>query len=219
MKGLKKCIGAVTAAALFITALPVNGISQAYAAGEGTTAQTVDVDVTVKPDVASKFNDTNGDGLGEFEGWGTSLCWWANRLGYSDELTSQAADVFFSPNGLNMNIGRYNIGGGDHVSETVEIKPNPKATVYGVEGTGAPTYGGSNMKVETNSKIKDASYKISDADFGFAQGDSVGTLKEIGWVNELGAANGTGGNLNYVVNAKEAGKYTIKMLCTMDGTN
>ena len=44
MKGLKKCIGAVTAAALFITALPVNGISQAYAATEDATAQTVDVE-------------------------------------------------------------------------------------------------------------------------------------------------------------------------------
>ena len=194
MKGLKKCIGAVTAAALFITALPVNGISQAYAAGEGTAAQTVDVDVTVQPNVVSKFHDTDGDGLGEFEGWGTSLCWWANRLGYSEELTNEAADVFFSPNGLNMNIGRYNIGGGDHVSEALVIEPNEKATVYGVEGDRKPTYGGSNMKVETNSKIKDASYKISDADFGFAEDSSVGTLREIKWVNELGAANGTGGN-------------------------
>ncbi len=219
MKGLKKCIGAVTAAALFITALPVNGISQAYAATEDTTAQTVDVNVTVQPNVASKFHDTDGDGLGEFEGWGTSLCWWANRLGYSEELTSQAADVFFSPNGLNMNIGRYNIGGGDHVSEPVVIEPNEKATVYGVEGDRKPTYGGSKMEVTTNSKIKDASYKISDADFGFAKGDSVGALKEIGWINEVGAADGDGGNLHYVVNAKEAGKYTIKMICTMDGTN
>lgn len=150
MKGLKKCIGAVTAAALFITALPVNGISQAYAATEDTTAQTVDVNVTVQPNVASKFHDTDGDGLGEFEGWGTSLCWWANRLGYSEELTSQAADVFFSPNGLNMNIGRYNIGGGDHVSEPVVIEPNEKATVYGVEGDRKPTYGGSKMEVTTN---------------------------------------------------------------------
>lgn len=219
MKGLKKCIGAVTAAALFITALPVNGISQAYAAGESATAQTVDVDVTVKPDVASKFNDTNGDGLGEFEGWGTSLCWWANRLGYSEELTNEAAEVFFSPNGLNMNIGRYNVGGGDHVSEPVVIEPNEKATVYGVEGDRKPTYGGSEMKVQTNSKIKDASYKISDADFGFAEGDSVGELKEINYINELGASVGTGDNLHYVVNAKEAGKYTIKMLCTLDGDN
>lgn len=67
------------------------------------------------------FNDTNGDGYGEFEGWGTSLCWWANRVGYSDELTTQAAEAFFNAEtGLGMNIGRYNIGGGDNVTtETI----------------------------------------------------------------------------------------------------
>ena len=30
----------------------------------------------------SKYEINNG----VFEGWGTSLCWWANRVGYSDEL-------------------------------------------------------------------------------------------------------------------------------------
>ena len=104
MRGLKKGISAVVAAALFLTALPVNGISQAYAAGEQAENQAADVNVSIQPDIASKFNDTNQDGWGEFEGWGTSLCWWANRLGYSEELTQQAADVFFSENGLNMNI-------------------------------------------------------------------------------------------------------------------
>ncbi|SFC88284.1 glycoside hydrolase [Butyrivibrio sp. YAB3001] len=63
-----------------------------------------------------KFNDTNGDGYGEFEGWGTSLCWWANRLGYNDKLTQDAAEAFYNKEtGLGMNIGRYNIGGGDNV--------------------------------------------------------------------------------------------------------
>lgn len=58
-----------------------------------------------------------------FEGWGTSLCWWANRIGYSDSLSQKAADLFFSPDGLGMNIMRYNIGGGDdpnhaHITRT-----------------------------------------------------------------------------------------------------
>ncbi|MBP3428288.1 MAG: hypothetical protein J6M47_08525 [Clostridia bacterium] len=53
-----------------------------------------------------------------FEGWGTSLCWWANRVGYSDTLAQQSADLFFSPNGLGMNIMRYNIGGGDDPTHT-----------------------------------------------------------------------------------------------------
>ena len=60
---------------------------------------------------ASPFND------GVFEGWGTSLCWWANRVGYSDRLADAAVDAFFDPDrGLGLNIARYNIGGGDDPS-------------------------------------------------------------------------------------------------------
>lgn len=53
-----------------------------------------------------------------FEGWGTSLCWWAHRIGYSDVLTEKSADLFFGENGLNLNIMRYNIGGGDDPTHT-----------------------------------------------------------------------------------------------------
>lgn len=49
-----------------------------------------------------------------FEGWGTSLCWWAHRLGYDDELAQKSADLFYSEKGLALNIMRYNIGGGDN---------------------------------------------------------------------------------------------------------
>lgn len=56
---------------------------------------------------------TNG---GIFEGWGTSLCWWANRVGFSKKLTQDSARLFFSDEGLNLNIMRYNIGGGDDPS-------------------------------------------------------------------------------------------------------
>ena len=71
-------------------------------------AQRIDTAIKVNPDKAIM---TNG---GVFEGWGTSLCWWANRLGYSDTLAQLAADAVFGPDGLHLNIMRYNIGGGDH---------------------------------------------------------------------------------------------------------
>lgn len=51
-----------------------------------------------------------------FEGWGTSLCWWAHRLGFDDELAQSAAELFYSEKGLGLNIMRYNIGGGDNPS-------------------------------------------------------------------------------------------------------
>ncbi len=53
---------------------------------------------------------------GIFEGWGTSLCWWANRIGHSEKLTSLSSRLFFSEEGLDLNIMRYNIGGGDNPS-------------------------------------------------------------------------------------------------------
>ena len=64
-----------------------------------------------------------------FEGWGTTLCWWANRLGYSDALSQQAAEAFCDPvSGLGLNILRYNIGGGDdpahqHITRTDSMMP------------------------------------------------------------------------------------------------
>lgn len=50
-----------------------------------------------------------------FEGWGTSLCWWANLEGaYSAAYRDRVADVLMDPDsGLGYNIFRYNIGGGD----------------------------------------------------------------------------------------------------------
>lgn len=56
------------------------------------------------------FSTTNN---GIFEGFGTSICWWGHRVGYSDELAQKSAKLFFSEDGLGLNIMRYNIGGGD----------------------------------------------------------------------------------------------------------
>lgn len=58
----------------------------------------------------SDMSKTNG---GKFQGFGTSLCWWAHRIGYSNSLAKEAARLFYSPEGLGFNIMRYNIGGGD----------------------------------------------------------------------------------------------------------
>jgi hypothetical protein len=65
---------------------------------------------------------------GIFQGWGTSLCWWANRIGYSPVLTEKSAELFFGDSGLRMNIIRYNIGGGDdpshkHITRTDSMIP------------------------------------------------------------------------------------------------
>ncbi|MBQ8624080.1 MAG: discoidin domain-containing protein [Oscillospiraceae bacterium] len=83
------------------------------------TPEEVKIDSTI---VVSPLNAATNNG-GVFEGWGTSLCWWANRVGYSDSLSQQAADLFYGEDGLRLNIMRYNIGGGDdpthnHITRT-----------------------------------------------------------------------------------------------------
>lgn len=50
----------------------------------------------------------------QIEGWGASLCWWASELGKWDEaIINEVVDFVTSPDKLNMNLFRYNIGGGD----------------------------------------------------------------------------------------------------------
>lgn len=67
--------------------------------------------VSISPYKESTFNG------GKFKGWGTSFCWWANRVGYSDSLSEKSATAFYDKEkGLGLNIVRYNIGGGDNPS-------------------------------------------------------------------------------------------------------
>ena len=69
------------------------------------------------------------------EGWGTSLCWWANVIGgfpqnvQRDYLTK----IFDVKKGLGLNIVRYNIGGGEnpHIPNTLQVR----ARVPGFEPT------------------------------------------------------------------------------------
>ncbi len=79
-------------------------------------------------EIKINFNNPSTTNNGKFQGWGTSLCWWANRVGYSPALTQKSAELFFSPKGLNLNIMRYNIGGGDdpshkHITRTDSVIP------------------------------------------------------------------------------------------------
>ncbi|KIH99279.1 ricin-type beta-trefoil lectin domain protein [Streptomonospora alba] len=50
----------------------------------------------------------------EFEGWGTSLAWFANATGdYPEPIRRELARLVFGDDGLDLNIARYNIGGGN----------------------------------------------------------------------------------------------------------
>ena len=96
-------------------------------------------DPKVSAYIKSKFEDDNvividlnnkspiNDGI--FEGWGTSLCWWGNRVGENEKLSNDLVDLFFTlDKGIGLNIVRYNIGGGDdpshnHITRTDSAMP------------------------------------------------------------------------------------------------
>ncbi|TDC23333.1 ricin-type beta-trefoil lectin domain protein [Streptomyces sp. 8K308] len=90
------CLGA--------SVLTVSGL----AAGQAGAEESVDAadHVTIRPNPSYQ-----GDA---FEGWGTSLVWFANATGdYPDEIREELADLVFGEDGLNLNIARYNVGGGN----------------------------------------------------------------------------------------------------------
>jgi O-glycosyl hydrolase len=60
----------------------------------------------------------------EFEGWGTSLVWLAHATGgYPDEIRTRLVDMLFGADGLNLNIARYNIGGGNAPTVRDYLRP------------------------------------------------------------------------------------------------
>ena len=113
------------------------GLMLTAAAAAGQAAEPT---LVIDPARCSPFND------GVFEGWGTSLCWWANRIGYSDELIRKAAEAFCDPvRGLGLNILRYNIGGGDdpahdHITRTDSMMPGFWKNPSYDEATGSYTW-------------------------------------------------------------------------------
>ena len=68
----------------------------------------------------------------EIEGWGTSLCWWANKVGKwtNESKIDEMIDFITSPDGMNMNVFRYNIGGGDN-PDHVSTPGNPGHMAHG----------------------------------------------------------------------------------------
>jgi O-glycosyl hydrolase len=81
----------------------------ALVSAPSSTAQVAAADtpsVTVRPDPSYQHD--------KFEGWGTSLVWFANATGdYPPEIREKLAKLLFDDSGLALNIARYNIGGGN----------------------------------------------------------------------------------------------------------
>ncbi|MGW6006371.1 RICIN domain-containing protein [Oerskovia enterophila] len=94
--------GALSATA---QAAPSGGVLATGVAAAADTGAAAVPGVTVRPDPSYAGK--------AFEGWGTSLVWFANATGdYPDEVRDKLADMVFGDEGLNLNIARYNVGGG-----------------------------------------------------------------------------------------------------------
>ncbi len=126
MKFLSKVVAVTLSAAVAIPAF-----SSGYPAIFTSDAAT---SVSISPYSTYVIND------GKFEGWGTSLCWWANRVGYSDSLAQKCADTFYGDNGLRLNIARFNIGGGDDPSHNHITRTDSNMPGYTKYSNGKVTY-------------------------------------------------------------------------------
>lgn len=98
-------VGPAHAASPASTPLSVSPAAPSAGSSTGVAASTVPT-VSIQPDPSYQQP--------AFEGWGTSLVWFANATGgYPDEIRNKLADLVFGKDGLALNIARYNIGGGN----------------------------------------------------------------------------------------------------------
>ncbi|WP_442574602.1 glycoside hydrolase [Microbacterium sp. F51-2R] len=105
----------------------------AAAAAPAASAAGTPVRITPNPAYASE----------PFEGWGTSLVWFANATGgYPEQVRQELFDKVFGEDGLNLNIARYNIGGGNASDVPPYLRPggavegwwNPDAGLSDAQG-------------------------------------------------------------------------------------
>jgi hypothetical protein len=139
---------ALTPAAAAGTASPAS--TAAGASADGTT-------ITPNP----------WDASGPFQGWGTSLAWFANATGgYPDALKNRLYDLLFGKNGLDLTVARYNIGGGnasdvpDYMRQGGDVAGYWKADTTGTSGL----YGGATTTLANKSAIL-ADFKAGDSSY------------------------------------------------------
>lgn len=95
----------------------VQGTSAGGTSGSGTTGNPDEPRPTVTAEPGTVLVKVDpGVRHQSFEGWGTSLCWWANHVGgWSEAARDALVEAVVDPvDGLGYNIFRYNIGGGEN---------------------------------------------------------------------------------------------------------
>jgi O-glycosyl hydrolase len=160
------------------TALAVTGLVTALPAAESAAAATTAAEgVTLTPNPWYA-----GD---PFQGWGTSLVWFANATGgYPEELREDLYQAVFGEEGLDLNIARYNIGGGNASDVVDYLRPGGA-----VDGWWAPdadgsagVYGGASTAYADREAVR-ASFDPDD----LSQYDLDADATQRWWVDRLAA--------------------------------
>ncbi len=96
--------------------------------------------------------------LQTIEGWGSSLCWWAGQAGNWEEAkVDSIVDLITSPDKLNMNIFRYNIGGGDdpaHINGHMVQGKGKRAEMEGFKASSVAPYNWNADKAQRTIMLK-----------------------------------------------------------------
>ena len=105
LTGVTVAVGSLVVGTAATAGPAAAGPSPALSSGPAATAPAVPA-VRITPDPSYQQPS--------FEGWGTSLVWFANATGsYPPAVREKLADLVFGKDGLALNIARYNIGGGN----------------------------------------------------------------------------------------------------------
>lgn len=141
------------------------GAAAAVAPPPAHAAGSAPVRITPNPATASEK---------PFEGWGTSLVWFANATGgYPADVRQKLYDAVFGDDGLNLNIARYNIGGGNATDVPSYLRPggavpgfwNPDLAASDANGPITSTYADRDRYKAAWNPDDPASYDF-DADAG-----------------------------------------------------
>lgn len=182
-KNLKQILTGVLAGSILISSVgPVNTVSAAeitQTAGE----------ISVNPSLHYQTLD----------GWGTSLCWWGNVIGsWGDKDFNgngrpdreEIAELAFSPDYLNLNIVRYNVGGGDKENTSMKrvegIVPGWTVDMTGTED-GSGSFDADSFYAKETENMNDAGqlWMLEQANKYRKEAADAGKIEENDIINEV----------------------------------
>ena len=103
----------------------------------------------------------------DFEGWGTSLVWFANATGgYPEDLRESLYQAVFGEDGLDLTIARYNIGGQNATDVEDYLRPGGAVDGWWAEDPdgSAGIYGGAATDHASRDAVREA-FDAADPSF------------------------------------------------------